>query len=280
MNTENLIKDYMQFKSSMIDDKQSPGLKGILYEEVTDDYGQTILQKVNSNTVVIGGAILALEHLTGATTCWKPATLNSIYNINTELSATVSDLDSRICLFGIGIGGSDLKFGDIVDPQTKQRDILEPIPFRYGLALTGKNTDKYHFKITEQDGSTFKWMLKEFSDTPLIRSQWKDSIEDDVDGTEINSEIYDSTKSELLQSFAEYKIEIDYDDVYEYFKAIGELKMGRYNTIGLYTANKVQLENGDYDYVNIRLYACVTFNNRDASVKTHTTYRYRVYSLT
>ena len=168
MNTENLIKDYMQFKSSMIDDKQSPGLKGILYEEVTDDYGQTILQKVNSNTVVIGGAILALEHLTGATTCWKPATLNSIYNINTELSATVSDLDSRICLFGIGIGGSDLKFGDIVDPQTKQRDILEPIPFRYGSALTGKNTDKYHFKITEQDGSTFKWMLKEFRDRKSV----------------------------------------------------------------------------------------------------------------
>ena len=277
---ENIFKDHMQLSSRINENKQNPGLRGILYEEVKDDYGQTILKKINSNTVVIGGAILALEHLTGVTTCWKPSTLNSIYNINTDFSSAELDLESRICLFGVGIGGSDLKFGNIIDPQTKQRDILEPIPFRYGTSISGKNADKYHFKIAEQDGSTYKWMLKEFSDSPIIHSQWKDSIEDSVEGTEINGEIYDSTKSELLQSFAEYKIEIDYDDVYEYFKSIGELKMGRYNTFGLYTGNKITLPDGGYDYVNIRLYSCVTFNNRDASVRTHSTYRYMIYSLT
>lgn len=258
-----------------------PLFKGVLYEELDDGYGNVLLKKLNDNTVVIGGAILALEHLTGVTSCWKPSTLNSIYNLNADKSATASDLNTRICLFGAGIGGATLNYGNLIDPDTKQRDLLEPVPLRYGSSLIGTGTEKYMFKIPEPDGSTFKWMLKEFEDAPVIRSMWKDAVEEgeDIDGTEINEEIYNSTRKETQQTFAEYHLKFDKDDVHEYFKSIGELQMARYNTIGLYTGTKVMLEDGSYDYVNVRLFSCVSFNNKEVSTKTKSTYRYRIFSL-
>lgn len=258
---------------------QIPLFKGILYEETTDGYGNPVLRKVNENTVVIGGAITALEHITGITTCWKPATLNEIYNLNVSKSATASDLSSRICLFGAGAGGAKLDFGNVIEPDAKQRNIPDPVPFRYNSVLTGTDANKYYFKIPEADGVNYRWMLKEMEGTPTIRTLWKDSIEEGVDGTEVTDEIYNSTRTEGLVSFAEYSIKLSADDIHEYYKSIGELDMARYNTFGLYTGEKVRLEDGTTDYVNVRLFSYVTFNNKDISSKTISIYRYRIFSM-
>lgn len=284
MGYTNTFDDILPISSDNIKElsksrKQQPLTKGILYEELDDGYGHPVLKKISDNSVVVGGAIMALEQLSGITNTWKPSTLNTIYNLNTTVSAGASDLDSRIILFGVGMGGSQLDFGNIIDPDIKARNIPDQIPFRYNSVLTGSDADKYWFKMAEADGVNYKWLLKEMEADPVIRTLWKDSVEEDVDGTEVTEEIYDSPRTDKLCSFIEYRLKFSAEDVHEYFKAIGELDMARYNCIGLYTGNKVTLPDGGVDYVNVRLFSYVTFNNKDVSNKTVSTYRYRIFGL-
>lgn len=277
MHYEQTFNDHMMLSSAVVEKKQKPLFKGELWEETCDDFGNPILKKVNDNTVVIGGAVHALELITGITGCWKPATLNSIYNLNTDIPT--DDLNSRVVLFGIGVGGASLDFGNVNAPDAKHRDVPSPLPLRYTNMLEGNDASKYFFKVPDDDGVTFKWMLKEFEAEPTIKTMWKDSLEEGVDGTEVVSEVHDSSRTEALQSFAEYQLRVDVKDINEYFTNIGELNMARYNCIGLYTGQKVELTDGSYDYVNVRLFAYVTFNNKDVSTKTLSVYRYRIFSM-
>lgn len=271
------IDDHLLLKEKLDVDKQQPGFHGELWEETCDDFGNPILKKLNDNTVVVGGAITALEHITGITDCWKPATLNTIYNINTDIPT--DDMTSKVALFGVGAGGAALDFGNIYDPDPKHRDIPNPLPFRYNTDISGTEADKYYFKVPDDDGVTFRWMLKEFESPIVIQTMWKDSTEKDTDGTLVTGEIHDSERTELLQSFAECHLKVDTTDVHEYYTNIGELAMARYNCIGLYTGTKVELDDGTYDYVNVRLFSYVTFNNKDVSTKTLSLYRYRIFAM-
>lgn len=278
MKYDATFDDSMMIRSQLIEDKgQCPAYHGELWEETCDDFGNPILKKINDNTVVIGGAITALEHITGITDCWKPSTLNAIYNLNNDIPT--NDLNTKVALFGVGSGGAALDFGNIYAPDPKQRDIPGPLPFRFNTAIKGLDADKYFFKIPDDDGVTFRWMLKEFEGPITIKSMWKDSTEEGVDGTEIVSEIYDSERTELLQTFAECHLKVDTTDVHEYYTNLGELNLARYNCIGLYTGTKVELDDGSYDYVNVRLFSYVTFNNKDVSTKTLSLYRYRIFSM-
>lgn len=244
--------------------------RGILFEKLDDGYGNSILKKVSDNSVVLGGAILALEHLTGATATFKPTTLNEIYNI----SATASTNVNTTALFGCGTGGSGLDFGSIVAPDIKQRDILELVPMRYGAAVTGDDASKYFFKKENADKVTSSWYLKQFDGVPVIKSLWKNGVDTETDGTEITSDVHDSKNTEGIETFAEFNISLNTSDIREYFEAIGKLSSARYNTIGFYTGEKVGTE-----YANVRLFSVVTFNNRDVSVKTKSSFVYRVYTL-
>ena len=98
-----LLKDYMTFASALSGGESSavnskPLFKGVLYERYVDDFGNEVLNKVGENTVVVGGAIMALEHLCGFDATWKPATLNEIYNINPDIPGDAKK--SLIALFG------------------------------------------------------------------------------------------------------------------------------------------------------------------------------------
>ena len=281
-----MFNDVMPLMSQISEDEASvakkhgiPLFKGVLYEEMDDGFGNPLLRKINDNTVVNGGGVLALEHITGITNCWKPATLNSIYNLNTPESMAASDLSSRICLFGVGSGGANLDFGSYLDPDPKQRNLASLIPMRFNSTIKGTDSDKYYFKIPEVDGINYKWYLKEMESEAVIRTLWKDSLEEGVDGTEVTDEIYNSNRTESLLSFAEYQIKLSADDVHEYYKNIGDLDMARYNELGLYTGQKVKLASGETDYVNVRLFSYVTFNNKDVSSKTVSLYRYRIYAM-
>lgn len=285
MNT--LIKDYMPLNVKAVSNAEAslakinniPLFRGVLYENLVDDFGNDILKPVSTNTVVIGGAILALEHLTATTADFMPGTLNSILNINADVADTSGSRPS-IALFGLGTGGASLDFGSIVAKDIKSRNIPGLVPMRVGENLSGPDAAKYFMKKLNSDGTTYSWYLKEFADAIQIKTLWKDALEEDVDGTEITSEVYDSDRTEGIESFAEIKISLNINDVRDYFLSIGEQDMARYNTLGIYTGNKVTLPDGSTDYVNVRLFAYTNFNNRDLSQATEALYTYRIYSLT
>lgn len=260
-----------------------PVFNGVLYDVTTDDYGREIFTKINSNTVVIGGAVLALEKLSGQTATFKPATLNAIYGVNKAISAP-GGTPETIALFGLGTGGSATDFGNVITPSFKQRDVASLIPMRVSkLPLTGAEANKYFFKKEYSLPDTTKasaWYLKEFDSISKPKSLFKDSAEDGVDGTEIVDEVYNSLKSEPIESFIEYRIKVNKDDVYSYFEAAANTTMARYNAIGLYTGQKVLVDSGSqyYDYVNVRLFSTVHIDNESVKERKVSTYAYRIYS--
>lgn len=256
---------------------QIPGYKGLLYEVTgMDDYGNRILKKIGENTVTVGGAIQSLEHLCGVEASWKPKTLNELHNIDTDLVG--NNLTTQICLFGVGIGGSGLEFGSVVDKDVKRRETPGIIPMRSAAVLTGDDANLYKFKNAKDDG-TYDWYLKEFADPPIIKTCWKDALDEDADGTEVVDEIEDSTRTENLQTFAEYLLDFNTKDVREYYESIGSLERALYNSIGLYLGDKVQREDGTYDYANIRLFCYLNIDNKSVRIKTASQYIYRILSL-
>lgn len=272
-----ILKDTLLLESAISSKStSSPQMKGILYEKFTDDFGNTILNKIGENTVVVGGAIEALEHLVNIDANWKPKTLNEIYNINADVQG--SNMNSFISLFGVGTGGSDLTFGSIVEKDIKRRDVPDLIPLRVNSALTGEESDKYFFKKDNEDG-TYNWYLKEFAATPVIKTCWKDAADDESDGTEVTDEIYNSKRTEGLQTFAEFTLNFNTKDVREYYESIGALNSARYNSIGLYIGEKKVLADGSTDYVNVRLFSYLNIDNKSVRIKTASQYIYRVLSL-
>ena len=257
--------------------KQRTPFKGILYERFTDDFGNVILKKEEENTVVVGGAIESLEHLCGVRASWKPKTINELYNIQATPSGVVGS--TKIVLFGVGTGGSGLQFGSKVEKDVKSRDIPSFIPLRVSAELTGDDADLYFLKKDNGDG-TFSWYGKEFALPPTIKTCWKDNLDDDEDGTEVVDEIAGSSRTENLRTFAEFILDFNTKDVREYYEYMGSLDTALYNSIGLFTGEKVQLEDGSYEYADVRLFAYLNINNKDVSIKTVSQYAYRVLSLT
>lgn len=256
---------------------QTPALKGVLYENLKDDFGNTILKKVGENTVTIGGAIAALEHLTGVEANWKPQTLNEIYNIPTSVPG--DPFKTRIALFGVGTGGCGLEWGSVVDKDVKLKDVPDLIPLRAGSVLTGDDASLYFMKKDNGDGS-FYWYLKEMEVVPIVKTCWKDSADDEEDGTEVTEDISDSTREEGLETLAEYIIDFNTKDVREYYESIGALNQARWNSLGLYMGDKVQQADGSYEYANVRLFSYLNLDNKSVRIKTASQYTYKILSLT
>lgn len=266
-----------------------PLFKGRLFK-VIDDYGTEI--HVADNTVVLGGAVTALEHLFGVTPNYKPETLNSIFGVNNAYD--YNENQTYVKLFGCGLGGAELTFGNVIDPSFKQKNLLQPIPFIITNTgqLDSSIPNKYFFRVPISynsgiDGATdsvkYAWYLKEFEKDVEIKSLWKNSTNTNADGEEILDDISESSKTNLIESFGECTLKIDKRDLKDYFEDedVGNnigLKLARYNTIGLYTGQKVYLEDENrYDYVNVRLFSCVTFNNVSTAEEKEETYIYRIF---
>ena len=270
-----LIRDTMGFqdKIPMIPNGvTSKVTRGELYQKLTDGYGHTFLKPIASNTVVIGGAILTLEKLCNTQASFRPNSLNDMLNV--PVSGTTAGKET-ICLFGCGTGGCQLDFGNVVATDIKQNNVKDLVPIRYGASVVGTDADKYFMKAANSDGNTYSWYLKEFDRAPVIKSFWKNSVDTESEGTEITEDISDSTRTEGIETYAQFEISMNTNDVREYFLATGNLKMARYNTFGIYTGEKVGNE-----YGNVRLYAVVNFNNRSLDTATSSSYIYRIYSLT
>lgn len=273
----NIITDTMGMRDNMCkpmipSDVATKVTHGELFQKINDGYGHTFLKPIASNTVVLGGAILALEKLCDTQASFHPNTLNDILSV--PVSGTTAGKE-KIALFGCGIGGAQLDFGNVVATDIKQNNVKEIVPMRYAADLTGMDATKYYMKVANSDGSTFSWYLKEFDNTPVIKSFWKNAVDTEGEGTEITTDISDSGRTEGIETYAQFELSMNTNDVREYFVAQGNLSKARYNSFGIYTGEKVGSE-----YGNVRLYAVVNFNNRSLDLSSSASFVYRLYSLT
>lgn len=297
-----------------------PLFKGMLFshkgtlDQNLDKYGRPIFDFVNENTVVIGGAVIALEKLfygnntANANVGFLPQTLNTMYNVNSGVA--YDEFATRIALFGCGIGGSGLEWGSVTDPDFKMdslggmiatNDTSQAadtrnntwIPFRVSNTPTispdetGSVPTNYFFRtqITLNGGlnTGYAWYLKEISNTPSvpIKCLWQDTLDPSDDGTEIiGSSLTENQRqrTDLIECFGECMLTITEDDFREYFVAAGNLTNARFNQIGLFTGVKQQISGDYFDYVGVRLFSVVNFNNVSVQEPSTNVYLYRIYS--
>ena len=284
MSTEKILRDHLIAYDKLTDThaKQRGKLaRGILYREDEDAYGRKIFTKVAENTVVLGGAIAALERLSGVEASFRPNTLNHILNVNDGYEYHINS--TPIALFGCGSGGAPLDFGNVYDPDVKQNDVAGLLPMMVSSSgvLSGIDAEKYMMRTTIQtpDSTTLNcWYLKEFDMDPIITSLWKDAASEDEDGSEITSDISASESENGVESFVEFTLILRDQDIRSYYEAMGMLPQARYNSIGLFMGEKVTI--GDYqDYVNVSLFSVLNIENEALAKRKTITYRYRVYAL-
>lgn len=255
--------------------------RGVLYrDDGRDAFGRQIFTKVGENTVTLGGAIAALERLTGVSSSFRPNTLNEIMGLNDGYD--YHPLSTPVALFGCGIGGASMTFTEVYDPSPRQNNLASLVPMMVSQnELTGTNAEKYMMRTTLKtpNNTTLNaWYLKEFDVTPNIRSLWKDAVEEDEDGTEITADVSETESENGVEAFANFKLVLTDKDVRSYFEAMGNLPQARINTIGLFLGEKVSI--GDrQDYVNVSLFSVLNMNNEPLAVRKKITYVYRVYSM-
>lgn len=260
-----------------------PVFKGVLYKVNEDSNGDPIFEektKVADNTVVLGGAVLALYKLFGIAPSYLPPTINELEDVNADVS--VNPEYTYVKCFGAGIGGAGMTMGSIYDPDFKNKELADWIPFRISDTdtLEGDDASMYYFRkqIAPDPQPQWGWFLKEFSNIPVPKSYWKDVPDPNSTGTEILQDISQSDSENLVESFSECVIRLTEDDLRPFFQWSGNLKLARYNSFALFTGIKKEITPGYNDYVGLRLFSVVNFNNVPLDMPTTATYLYRVYA--
>lgn len=229
------------------------------------------------NQIVIGGALFILEKVFGVEPNLYVDYLNNIMGIATEDMSTDLYADTHVCLFGVGVGGCGDSIRSVKDVNFVEREIFEMVPFRItDEDLNPSEQKKYFFKM-EKDNKTH-YYLKTFEQQPVIKALWKDSDDQDEDGSEVEAGVHESTRTEPIETFVEMILKITKKDVRDYFELYGDIEQCRINSIGLFTGAKRKLSDGTTDYQQVKLFSKLNIPNEMLTLKKDLTIVYRIYT--
>lgn len=242
-----------------------------------DDFGQELF--TTENRLVLGGALFTLEKLFGVKSPVKVDYLNDIMGVATggpEITE-IYPKDTVVCLFGLGVGGAGDTITSVYDVTTKEREIVEPIPFRFTDSLSVEEEQKYWFANEDAGTGKTAYYLKKFEVTPQIKVQWDDAV-GDADGTTVENGVHASTRTDEIESFVELTLRIEKKDCREWFEANGEIEKARFNSIGLYTGILSDVGGGKLDYKQVKLFSKFNINNEMLTLSKALTITYRIYT--
>lgn len=252
--------------------------------EARDEFGNLLWTQ--ENQTVLGGALFVLEKIFNIRAALVVDTINNIMDINAADSNKPGPYttDDVVALWGIGCGGSGDAFGSVRDVNYYEREIAqngqgatEMIPFRLTTTpLEGLNSDKYFLRKETPEGY-FAYYAKGFEIEPFIKVLWKDG-EDGEDGSEVPSDVYNTDRTDEIETFVEMHLKITKKDVREWFEYNGEIEKSRINTIGLMFGRKYEVEPGRYDYTNVKLFSKLNFDNEPlGSLSKEISFTYRIF---
>lgn len=229
------------------------------------------------NQIVIGGALFILEKVFGVEPNLYVDYLNNIMGIATDGMSNDLYADTHVCLFGVGVGGCGDSIRSVKDVNFVEREIFEMVPFRItDEDLNPSEQKKYFFKM-EKDNKTH-YYLKTFEQQPVIKALWKDSDDQDEDGSEVEAGVHESTRTEPIETFVEMILKITKKDVRDYFELYGDIEQCRINSIGLFTGAKRNLADGTTDYQQVKLFSKLNIPNEMLTLKKDLTIVYRIYT--
>ena len=251
-----------------------------------NEFGECIAEDEFHNETVLGGALTVLEKLWGVTAPLKIASINNLLGINDTVSLADSSAtnEDTVCLWGVGIGGSGDAFAAVRQVHFYERELGqnghtdEMIPFRVvsePFSSTDPNYSQYYMMHQRDDGY-FEYFLKKFEIDPIIKILWKDGAEGE-DGSEVGDDVHNTSRTDDIEAFVEMHCKVDVKDIREYFEHLGMTQMTRINSLGLFTGRYTKLDDGRYDYTNVKLFSKLNFNNEALLNAKTILYKYRVY---
>lgn len=171
------------------------------------------------------------------------------YNSALQLENSVTETPSskeKVYLFcigtdGCGKEGSDVRkvnYGKWIPPESL-------IPFRYPLEsedLSGSLRDIYFGRLLKDDRVAY--YFKAFETVPVFTQKY-------TDGTVVDENVYDSSKTDEIESYIELKLKVEPDDCREWFKNTTGINDALVNTFSLCTC-WAKTFNGQIYYQDIR----------------------------
>lgn len=287
MNKTIRHSDSLQKKDELLQfEVQKPGFRTEIiggYDPYVDRNGVTQLGETlfeTENSIVLGGALFVLEKVFGIPSPLFVDYLNNIMNVATS-GLPITDIypkDNVVCLFGVGIGGSGDTITSVKDVKFYEREIMSMIPFRVtDQVLTSTDANKYWFKKKDSTTGKTSYYLKAFEGIPQIKVLWKD-VSGDADGSPVESNVYNTTRTEPIETFIEINLKVGKNDCREWFELNGNIEQTRVNSIGLFTGIKAQLDDGTYDYKQVKLFSKLNINNEMLTLSKDLTVIYRIYT--
>lgn len=288
MSIENkiVLSDKMKHKDSLSFVQHKPFARTrvqIGTDPHKDHRGITKLGEVlyeEENMIVLGGVLFTLEKVFGVQSKLSVDYLNNIMGIATggDPVTEIYPKDTNVCLFGIGTGGCGDTMTDVKEVKYFERELKDMIPFRVvdKGTLSPEEQQMYWFKKDDENGKT-SYYLKKFAATPEIKVLWKDG-EGDEDGTEVPGNVHETPEGTQtpIETFVEITMKISKKDIREYFELHGNIEQTRFNTIGLFTGIKSNVEDGE-DYKQVKLFSKLNIPNEMLVLAKDITIVYRIY---
>ena len=207
--------------------------------------GTDIILFQGSNKVILPGAgFTARAHFDLPRSEITPS-YNSALNLENSVNET-PNANERVYLFCVGTDGcgrenSDVRvvnYGKWISPEYL-------VPFRYPLEaedLTGTERDQYYGRVVK-DGRV-AYYFKTFDTVPVFVQKY-------ADGTLVDSNVYESEKTDEIESYVELHLSISEEDCREWFKETTGINDARINTFSLCTAWQKVID-GQIYYQDIR----------------------------
>lgn len=255
------------------------------YDRYTDRNGVSQLGEVvfsRENMVPLGGVQYVMERLFEVLGPIGVGYLNSAnamgYGSQQDTKAgsgQVYPTGHKVCLFGVGIGGAANNSTSAYDVRYNETNLANPVPFKFTDLLSGTDIGKYYGKKQMSAGGMTKnaYYLKAFDSDPTIKHLWKDGV-DYEDGSEVDSNVFSSTRTDGIQTFTEILMTITKDDLKEWFDANGNIEEMRINELALFSG---YYNETDMDYEKIMMFSKLNIPTEPLSVSKDLNIIYRVF---
>ena len=288
----NIINDRLNFTDGI----QTNKILGELYSVNKDPFGNEILKFVAKNTVTVSGVYSLFKNLLSdygdnVDITYEPETINSILGINST-GINIPDTPASIVLFGVSDGGATDTFGTVYKPDVRQTTLYHSegntdtiIPMRRTAEEIDLNQYYMRRPVADTDG-TVDYFLKKIKGVS-IKTLSKNPSGDEGSEYAGTDEITPSTSDNIspIVSFMEFTLELTEDDIREYYEASNAAPAAtKYNTLGLFTGKLANVGTDDegnpmYDYVDVRLFSAITFDNKSLRTTSSGVYKYRIYGI-
>ena len=191
--------------------------------------GTDIVLFKGSNKVILPGAgFTARSHFDLPRNEITPS-YNSALNLENSVNETPSTKE-RVYLFCVGTDGCGREGSDVRTVNyAKWIDPSSLVPFRFPLEaedLSGSLRDTYFGRVVK-DGRV-AYYFKRFETVPTFVQKY-------ADGTIVDSDVYESEKTDEIESYVELSLQIEPEDCREWFKETTGINDARINTFSLCT---------------------------------------------